>query len=318
MVKTAHQRVSCAFETPTDSSRTYRGRFAPSPSGPLHFGSLVAALGSYLDARHYNGEWFLRIEDIDPPREVAGASEQIIRTLTAYGFEWDGSITYQSQQHELYQAALDHLTQCGLCYRCTCTRKQIQAYGGVYNNQCRQLGHTTEESSTRFFNRFPVTHFTDRLLGNIRVPAARATEDFIIRRRDKLFAYHLAMVVDDIELGITDVVRGSDLIEPTACQLALYRGFEKQSPAYLHLPLALGSPGNKLSKHNYSPPIKNDKARETLHLALQFLGQPVDDLQHYDSPQSLLAWGIKHWDISRLPKGDQLISDAVAVVTATE
>lgn len=297
-------------------SGTYRGRFAPSPSGPLHFGSLVAALGSYLDARANNGHWFVRIEDLDPPREVAGAADQILTQLERFGLEWDANVSYQSQHYHRYQATIDDLIQQQRCYRCICTRKQIQAYGGVYNNHCRTMANTTLDSSVRFVNQSPVLAFTDRRLGHITFPQKRAHEDFIIQRRDTLYAYHLAMVVDDIALGITDVVRGADLVEPTACQLALYNGLQHSTPSYLHLPLALGSPGNKLSKHNYAPAIIADRPLETLFLALQFLQQSLLPLADYDTHYQLLEWAIEHWDPTTIAETDSVVSDAVVSVTS--
>lgn len=296
-------------------SGSYKGRFAPSPSGPLHFGSLVAALGSFLDARSSHGQWFVRIEDLDPPREVAGAADQILRQLEHYGLEWDSCVSYQSQHYQQYRATIDELTQQQRCYRCVCTRKQIQAYGGVYNNRCRTMANTTLDSSVRFVNQSPVLSFSDRRLGHITFPQERAHEDFIIQRRDTLYAYHLAMVVDDIDLGITDVVRGADLVEPTACQLALYKGLQHPAPNYLHLPLALGSPGNKLSKHNYAPAIVADKPLETLFLALQFLQQPLLPLADYGSHYQLLEWATTRWDPTLIPETDSVVSQAVVSIT---
>ncbi|OIQ48535.1 MAG: tRNA glutamyl-Q(34) synthetase GluQRS, partial [Gammaproteobacteria bacterium MedPE] len=190
----------------------YRGRFAPSPSGDLHFGSLVAALGSYLDAKANNGQWLVRMEDIDPPREVAGASDSILRTLEAFGLHWDGDIAYQSQRHEFYQHHLEQLIADGFCYGCDCTRKMIMSGGGLYQGTCQHKanGKLTTPHSLRFVNNHGVSGFDDRLLGRIEVGEDFANEDFILKRKDGLYAYQLVVVLDDMEQGITDVVRGSD------------------------------------------------------------------------------------------------------------
>lgn len=291
-----------------DVTSGYRGRFAPTPSGPLHFGSLVAALGSYLDARANHGKWFVRIEDIDPPREVAGAADDILRVLECFGFEWDGKVSYQSQHHQRYQSVLDDLQYAGLSYRCICSRKQIQHMGGVYNNQCRYLNLSTTDSSIRFINQSPVTQFVDQRLGVIKVANERQGEDFIIRRRDGFYAYHLGMVVDDIDLAITHVVRGADLVLPTACQIALYNGLQQPVPQYLDLPLALASGQQKLSKSHSAAALDSKQVLPSLYLVLQFMGQPLLALKDYDTPQALLSWAVAHWQPALLPLEDAIVS----------
>ena len=179
------------------SESHYIGRFAPSPSGELHFGSLIAALGSYLQARASQGKWLVRIEDIDPPREVPGAAETILRQLEHYGLHWDGEVLWQSKRHEAYRERLAWLAEQGLSYNCTCTRARIQSVGGVYDGHCRTLNHSPENAAVRLLQRAPVTRFHDLLSGEIRADERLAREDFIIHRRDGLFAYNLAVVVDD-------------------------------------------------------------------------------------------------------------------------
>ncbi|MGP7734265.1 tRNA glutamyl-Q(34) synthetase GluQRS [Oceanimonas smirnovii] len=278
----------------------YTGRFAPSPSGPLHFGSLIAALGSYLQARSLAGQWQVRIEDLDPPREVAGAADDILRTLEAFGLHWDGALVYQSQRHERYQQILDDWASRGLTYYCHCTRKQIAAAGGLYTGHCRKLGLAAKGAAVRLKMFSPVYGFHDQLQGEVRVDERLAEEDFILRRRDGFYAYNLAVVIDDMDAGITQVVRGADLLEPTARQIALYRLLNAPVPDWLHLPLAVFQ-GNKLSKQNHAPPLNIKAPGEALWQALTFLGQqPPADLFGAGADE-LLAWAISNWQLNKVP-----------------
>ena len=225
------------FNEMTDTH--YIGRFAPSPSGELHFGSLIAALGSYLQARARQGRWLVRIEDIDPPREVPGAAETILRQLEHYGLHWDGDVLWQSQRHDAYREALAWLHEQGLSYYCTCTRARIQSIVGIYDGHCRVLHHGPDNAAVRIRQQHPVTQFTDLLRGIIHADEKLAREDFIIHRRDGLFAYNLAVVVDDHFQGVTEIVRGADLVEPTVRQISLYQQFGWTVPDYIHLPLSV-------------------------------------------------------------------------------
>lgn len=238
------------FKEMTDTQ--YIGRFAPSPSGELHFGSLIAALGSYLQARARHGRWLVRIEDIDPPREVPGAAETILRQLEHYGLHWDGDVLWQSQRHDAYREALAWLHEQGLSYYCTCTRARIQSIGGIYDGHCRELHHGPDNAAVRIRQQHPVTQFTDQLRGIIHADEKLAREDFIIHRRDGLFAYNLAVVVDDHFQGVSEIVRGADLIEPTVRQISLYQLFGWKVPDYIHLPLALNPQGAKLSRQKHT------------------------------------------------------------------
>lgn len=283
------------------STSGYIGRFAPSPSGPLHFGSLIAALGSYLQARHQEGLWRVRIEDLDPPREMPGAADLILRTLEHYGFVWDGPVVYQSQRHARYQACLDTWHAQGLCYYCACTRAQIQAAGGFYPGTCRNRRLPANGHAVRIRLDHPVGVFQDRLRGDIRVPGSLATEDFILKRRDGLYAYNLAVVLDDADSGITEVVRGADLIETTVRQVALYRLLGRPEPQWLHLPLAMQDNGLKLSKQNHAPALPDDKPGPPLWQAMRFLGlTPPAELAN-ERPEVLLNWGVQHWSLARIP-----------------
>ncbi len=298
----------------------YRGRFAPSPSGQLHFGSLIAALASFLDAKAFKnnlgeqGRWLIRIEDIDPPREQEGASSAILRTLEAFGLHWDESVLYQSTQSNYYREILACLNQKGLSYYCQCTRAQIKALGGVYQGHCKTLANPAEQSATRLINQYGVYQFNDIFQGDVTCNKALANEDFIIHRKDNLFAYQLAVVADDISQNISHVVRGCDLLEPTARQLSFYQtlndSFLKcRAPQYGHVPLVVTNEGYKLSKQNKAPAINNTKPQPALIAALNFLGQsPVAELTHA-SVEEIIAWAIKHWQRDKVPNATQISLD---------
>jgi glutamyl-Q tRNA(Asp) synthetase len=287
---------------------SYLGRFAPSPSGPLHFGSLVAAVGSYLQARAQGGRWLVRIEDLDTPREVPGAADGILRTLERYGLDWDGEVMYQSQRHDRYLAVLDEFEQRGLTYHCHCSRARIQASGGLYDGHCRSLNRPAQGGAIRLRLSAPVYHFEDTLQGRIEVPTPLAEEDFILKRRDGLFAYNLAVVIDDADCGITQVVRGADLIEPTVRQIALYRLLGAPEPGWLHLPLALQENGLKLSKQNHAPALGQEQIGKTLWQALHFLGQQPPSPLADENKEALLQWAIHHWQQHKIPTGPQFLS----------
>ncbi|MGU3414269.1 tRNA glutamyl-Q(34) synthetase GluQRS [Enterobacteriaceae bacterium C23F] len=275
----------------------YIGRFAPSPSGELHFGSLIAALGSYLQARAQRGKWLVRIEDIDPPREVPGAAQTILRQLEHYGLHWDGEVVWQSQRHDAYRERLAWLHEQGLSYYCTCTRARIQSVGGIYDGHCRELHLGPQNAALRLHQTHPVLNFHDGLRGNIVTNEPLAREDFIIHRRDGLFAYNLAVVVDDHFQGVTEIVRGADLIEPTVRQISLYRHFGWAEPDYIHLPLALNQDGAKLSKQNHAPALSTGDPRPEIIRALQFLNQSIVNEWQDCSLESLLDNAVANWSL---------------------
>ena len=280
----------------------YIGRFAPTPSGHLHFGSLVAALASYLDARAVDGRWLLRMEDLDPPREEPGAQAAILKALESYGFEWDGEMVRQSDRHEAYQQVIDRLFSQGLAYACTCSRKQLEPYQGIYPGLCRNAGHDAEDAAIRL--RVPELeyHFVDRVQGEFRQHLGREAGDFVIRRRDGLYAYQLAVVLDDAWQGVTDIVRGADLLDSTPRQLYLQELLGLPQPRYLHVPLITQPDGHKLGKSYRSPPLTADQATPLLLRALRALGQqPAPELVDA-SPRELLAWGVRHWDAGQIPR----------------
>ncbi|AIC22382.1 MULTISPECIES: tRNA glutamyl-Q(34) synthetase GluQRS [Pseudomonas] len=281
---------------------SYIGRFAPTPSGHLHFGSLVAALASYLDARAAGGRWLLRMEDLDPPREEPGAQAAILKALESYGFEWDGEMVRQSERHAAYAEVLDRLFNQGLAYACTCSRKQLEPYHGIYPGLCRNAGHSQEDAAIRL--RVPELEyrFTDRVQGEFRQHLGRDVGDFVIRRRDGLYAYQLAVVLDDAWQGVTDIVRGADLLDSTPRQLYLQELLGLPQPRYLHVPLITQPDGHKLGKSYRSPPLAEDQATPLLLRALRALGQKTDSEMVHASPREVLSWGIEHWDALLIPR----------------
>lgn len=280
----------------------YIGRFAPTPSGYLHFGSLVAALASWLDARAAGGRWLVRMEDLDPPREVAGAQAAILQTLDSYGLHWDGEVVYQSLRHDAYQQVIDRLLAQGLAYACTCSRKQLEPYQGIYPGTCRNAGHTTEDAAIRVRVPELLYRFEDRVQGAYSQHLGRESGDFVIRRRDGLYAYQLAVVLDDAWQGVTDIVRGADLLDSTPRHLYLQELLGLPQPRYLHVPLIIQPDGNKLGKSYRSPPLDPDQAAPLLVRALRALGQaPEADLAD-GSVQDVLGWGVAHWNSDAIPR----------------
>lgn len=280
----------------------YVGRFAPTPSGYLHFGSLVAAVASYLDARAVGGTWLVRMEDLDPPREMPGAQAAILETLERYGFEWDGPVERQSDRGDVYAAQVEQWLRSGLAYACTCSRKQLEGSNGIYPGTCRNAQHDWH-GDVALRIRVPELdyRFTDRLQGEFHQHLGREVGDFIIRRRDGLFAYQLAVVLDDAWQGVTDIVRGADLLDNTPRQLYLQELLGIAAPRYLHVPLIIQPDGHKLGKSYRSPPLDAAQAAPLLVRALKALGQmpPADLLQA--TPHEALAWGIAHWDATAIP-----------------
>ena len=262
----------------------YRGRFAPSPTGDLHFGSLVAAVASYLDARRAGGEWLVRIEDVDQPRTVPGAADRILRCLEAYGLHWDGPVMYQSQRDDAYAAALAQLD----VYPCACTRAEL-GKGEFYPGTCRDgipPGRQPRSRRLRVQNR--EIHWHDRRLGPQHENLADTTGDFVLQRADGLWAYQLAVVVDDAAQGITDIVRGADLLSSTARQIYLQEALAAPRPRYLHLPGVLDENGEKLSKQTKACPVPREGSATVLAEALRFLGEPIPP--GADRIPPLLAW----------------------------
>lgn len=288
------------------SSPPYRGRFAPSPTGPLHFGSLAAAVGSYLDAKAHGGEWRVRMEDVDRPRTVAGAADAILRTLDALGMGWDGEVVYQSRRDEAYRAALAELERLGAVYPCACSRKEIAdssltGPGGlIYPGTCRPglpPGRSGRAVRLRVEGKIA---FADRLQGELCQDLEKEVGDFVLRRADGLFAYQLAVVVDDAEQGITHVVRGADLLDSTPRQIYLQGLLGFVVPSYLHLPVAVNSRGEKLSKQTLAPEADTSRPAELLCRVLRFLDQDPPAGLAEGGLEACWAWAVAHWHPDRL------------------
>jgi glutamyl-Q tRNA(Asp) synthetase len=343
-------------------SSNYRGRFAPSPTGPLHFGSLAAAVGSYLDAKHHQGTWLVRMEDLDTPRCVPGASEDILRTLEAFGLYWDDdvgralpavektmsghfdrlrtgkarpTVIHQSQRTAAYEKALQRLQAIGAVYPCACTRKEIAdsalhgIEGPVYPGTCRngipagREGKAWRVRTNKFISVRPelvegrkgfdklgqngsIIEFDDALQGHITQHLESEIGDFVVKRADGLFAYQLAVVVDDAFQNITHIVRGADLLHSTPRQIYLQRLLGLNTPAYMHLPIAVNAQGEKLSKQTLAPAIATDDLITTLISVLEFLRQQLPSELRQGSVEEVLGWAVAHWQPERL-KGCRLL-----------
>lgn len=297
-------------------STPYRGRFAPSPTGPLHFGSLVAALGSCLDARTQGGEWLVRMEDIDTPRNVPGAADDILRTLEAFGFEWDGAVAYQSRRHAAYGEALASLREAGKVYGCACSRREIADSallpaidgGMVYSGTCR-AGLAAGRLARAWRLRVDASElvFDDRLQGRIVQVLERDVGDFVLLRADGLFAYQLAVVVDDAWQGITDVVRGADLLASTPRQIWLQRCLGYATPSYAHLPVAANPAGEKLSKQTKAAPLRVADAPGELVAALRFLGQPAPAELAAAAVRDVWTWALENWSFPAVPRQRSIV-----------
>lgn len=292
-----------------DSPYIYRGRFAPSPTGPMHFGSMVAAVGSFLQARKQGGVWFVRMEDLDPPREVPGAADDILRTLEAFGLHWDGEVVYQSYRHTLYKEALEKLKAKSALYACACSRREIAdssingVDGPVYPGTCRNgIAPGRSPRAWRVKVDGQQVEFNDANQGPQSRNLARDFGDFIVQRADGFFAYQLAVVVDDAEQGITEIVRGADLIESTPRQIHLQRLLNLPTPDYLHLPVALNAQKEKLSKQTLAAPLDATRPLPALLQILRFLGQELPPELADGSLEYFWRWAVTNWDAARIPR----------------
>lgn len=295
----------------------YRGRFAPSPTGPLHAGSILAALASYLDARANKGRWLVRIEDLDPPRESKEAAASILRTLESLGLHWDESVVYQSQRTTAYEAALAQLDAQSLLYACNCSRQKLSGLS-VYPGWCREH-HIVRGTATALRCRVSdvTIGFSDRIQGAFAQQLAGEVGDFIVHRRDGLFAYQLAVVVDDASQGITDIVRGIDLLDSTPRQIYLQQRLGYPSPRYAHVPVVVNAEGQKLGKQQYAEAVDAGRPGAVLYRALRQLRQDPERALADATPAEILAWAVAHWDtqklagIKQIPEFEGLSSPAV-------
>ena len=280
----------------------YVGRFAPSPTGPLHFGSLITAVASYCDARAHQGQWVVRIEDTDIPRIFPGSEEHILRCIDAFQFEPDAEIIFQKDRLEIYEQVITHLHAEGLVYACQCTRKMLGS-NHIYQGTCRNLGLPLQDQAIRIKVDAQNICFTDRLQGTHCSNLQQDLGDFVLKRRDGIINYQLAVVVDDYLQGMTHVVRGADLLDNTERQIWLGQILGYPRLEYMHLPLAMNNQGQKLSKQNMAQALDLSQAAPLLQQALQALHQPPVDL---DTPRNMLQQAIAQWDIQHIPHGTAL------------
>jgi glutamyl-Q tRNA(Asp) synthetase len=287
----------------------YRGRFAPSPTGPLHFGSLVAAVGSYLEAKSRQGEWIVRIENLDPSREIAGISGKILDTLQALGMEWDGEVIYQKQRYKAYQAALTVLERQHLIYTCVCSRKEIADStiagidGPIYPDTCRRRSLSDgSRGAARIRTDNRLIEFEDALQGRVLQRLHSDIGDFVLRRADAVFAYQLAVVVDDAEQGITHVVRGRDLLNSTSRQIYLQQLLGYSTPCYLHLPVVVNAEGTKISKQTGAAPIDVSDPMPQLMTAARFLGQAPPAELIRSNVSTFWKWATENWKPDSIPQ----------------
>ena len=275
------------------------GRFAPSPTGDLHFGSLVAAVASYLQAKSAGGHWLIRVEDIDPPREVPGSADRILEDLQRFGMQPDQPVLYQSKRSDAYELAITDLLDQGQAYWCGCSRSELPA-SGIYPGTCSNgLPKGKSPRSVRLRVNDVAVSFTDHVQGQVEENLRKLVGDFVIKRADGLAAYQLAVVVDDAFQGVTEVVRGADLLGSTARQIHLQNCLGLATPVYAHHPVAIGSDGTKLSKRFGSDPVASSSPAQALEMALRFLGQPCPEGL---SDKELMAWALSNWRLSRIPR----------------
>ncbi|MBT3531266.1 MAG: tRNA glutamyl-Q(34) synthetase GluQRS [Gammaproteobacteria bacterium] len=284
-------------------NKSYIGRFAPSPTGPLHFGSLMAAVASFLDARFQQGQWLIRMEDLDPPREPPGTAELILQQLQDFGLKWDGDVLFQSSRLEKYQGLLEKLQQDGLCFPCDCTRPQIKMMGNVYDGSClSRASPPLTNYGIRVRVEDKLISFQDLIQGEYAQNLKQDIGDFTILRKDGLFAYQLAVVADDDYQQVSHVIRGIDLLDSTPRQIHLQSKLGFPEPIYGHIPIVVNSSGQKLSKQHFAPSVNTEDANKLLVKSLRFLGQnPAKELM-LESPATILKWGIENWDIQAVPK----------------
>lgn len=294
----------------------YVGRFAPSPTGPLHFGSLLTAVASYLDAKSHQGTWLVRIEDLDPPREMAGAAEQILSTLESYGLHWDGEITFQSERHHIYEDVIQTLLTRKQAFYCTCSRKQLSlntSQPNRYPGTCREQ-HSPPSSAHSIRLKVDGSDLciNDALQGHYCQHLTKDVGDFIIKRKDQLFAYHLAVVIDDHWQQVSHVVRGIDLLDSTPRQCYLQQILNYETPQYSHLPIAVNNQGQKLSKQTFAKAIETTQSRQTLWTAMSVLGLQPPKALRQEPPENILKWGINAWKTDKLIGLTRIASNEIA------
>ena len=294
---------------------SYVGRFAPSPTGPLHLGSLYAGLASYLDARANNGKWLIRMEDIDPPREIQGAADTILHQLENHGLHWDDQVLYQSQRLASYEAAMQTLRDKGLVYPCQCSRARLRSLNGVYDGQCRSrqmlrsTARANEVGAIRVKAPETTIHWLDIIQGRCSFELSSTCGDFVIVRKDGLVAYQLAVSVDDAYQNITHVIRGDDLRESTPRQIHLLRQLDLEVPNYGHISVIKNRQGDKLSKQSFAPALRSSTPGANIEQCLMLLGIDIPEDLTGATVGELLQWAIRHWTISPVLRASKLLDE---------
>ena len=293
--------------------KPYKGRFAPTPSGPAHLGTLLAAVGSYLQAHAMQGEWHVRIDDIDPPREIAGAADSLLKTLEIYGLNWHGDVVYQSQRLEAYQDALEQLIKQGDTFECSCSRKDIKAIaqhgplGMIYPGTCRDGAQDTDKPhSIRLRTQDKTIAVLDRVQDEYGLNMQTDVGDFVIHRADGLFSYHLATVVDDGLDGFTEIVRGKDQLSLTPLHIDLQQRLAIPTPAYAHLPLLINTQGEKLGKSTRAMAVDTMAVKDVWRTILTSLGLSPENALLGEKPETILQWATSEWDLLQVPSGDKI------------
>jgi glutamyl-Q tRNA(Asp) synthetase len=289
---------------------SYRGRFAPSPTGRLHIGSLTAALASYLDARAHAGEWLLRMEDLDPPREESGAADAILNSLQAHGLYWDQPVLWQSQRHGAYQQALQQLLDRQLAFYCSCSRSELASSAGIHNGICCQQPPTNKaDCAVRLLVQPQTISFEDRIQGLFKQQLASEVGDFVLKRKDGMFAYQLAVVVDDAHQQISHCVRGSDLLDSTPRQIYLQQQLGLPALDYSHIPVITNQQQQKLSKQNHAKALLDHQATSNLLQALHYLQQPLPPPQYRQKPDDIVGWATEQWSPQSISKTPAISGD---------
>ena len=290
----------------------YRGRFAPSPTGQLHIGSLTSAVASYLDAKANQGKWLVRMEDLDPPREVPGAAQAILNSLKNHGLNWDEPIIWQSQRHTAYQASVDNLLASGHAFYCHCSRTELKNNSGIHQSVCRKdPSIALSDCAIRLKATPDIISFNDGIQGSFSQQLNTDVGDFVLKRKDGLFAYQLAVTVDDAYQAITHCVRGSDLLDSTPRQIYLQRFLQPQTIEYSHIPIIINQQKQKLSKQNHAQELNDDECCDNLLTALRYLNQPLPNSDLRRNTSDILNWATTHWSQERIPKTVSIIENTL-------
>ena len=290
----------------------YRGRFAPSPTGQLHIGSLTSAVASYLDAKANQGKWLVRMEDLDPPREVPGAAQAILNSLKNHGLNCDEPVIWQSQRHAAYQAHIDNLLASGHAFYCHCSRAELKNNNGIHRSACRKDPSVAlSDCAIRLKATPDIISFNDSIQGTFSQQLNTDVGDFVLKRKDGLFAYQLAVTVDDVYQEITHCVRGSDLLDSTPRQIYLQRFLQPQTIKYSHIPIIINQQKQKLSKQNHAQELNDDECCENLLTALRYLNQPLPNSDLRSNTSDILNWATTHWSQERIPQTVSIIENTL-------